>query len=265
MSRFKIDIDAEHGGRWTELHDPSGRQWLWQRPDPARDHVRPGDSFVDVGGLEECYPTIGADPDHGELWTRPWTSLTEGGAGRVRHEVAYESVRLTRSIRSLPEGIEAHYLLEAEPGTRFIWAAHALLELGVGATLIADDGPARAWPDHKLPVETTWPRPLDIDYATLGPDDGSAMFCLLPGRAEVAVADGRDVLRFRLECEGQPVSVGLWRNLGGYPWGSAHKYRNVGVEPMLGRVFDLTAADPQDAALVPGTGQVEWTLRIDNG
>src|SRR5581483_10582739 len=49
--------DLEHGGRWTSLR-LGGREWLWQRADPARAGVAPGDAFVDAGGLEECVPTV---------------------------------------------------------------------------------------------------------------------------------------------------------------------------------------------------------------
>lgn len=259
---FDVKVDADHGGRWTSLVDPRGREWLWRRPDPRRDDVRPGDAFVDVGGVEECLPTIGANPDHGELWTRPWQE--ESHDGSVVHSVEWGRVRLIRRIGYGPTGIVADYRLAAPAGFRFIWAAHALLELNVGARFDAPPGPARAWPDHRTVVDTSWPTPNGVPYATIGPDDGSAMFCLLPGQAEMRVVDGEDRLRFQLQCEDQPVSMGLWRNLGGYPFGAEDKYRNVGVEPMLGRVFDLDAAGPDEAAVVPSGGVVRWRLTIDN-
>ncbi len=264
MTAFVVAFDAAHGGRWTQLRDPQGREWLWERPDPARNHVKPGDDFVDVGGIEECYPTIGASPDHGEFWTRPWATI-ETQASRLTHKIVVGGVSLRRQVTVGPKAVSAAYHLQAPPGTHFIWAAHALLELGIGAVLQAAPGPARSWPDHRNVVETEWPRPLGVDYGSLGPDDGSAMFCLLPSREEVVVSDGDDRLRFQLSCAGQPVSFGLWRNLGGYPWNAVDKYRNIGVEPMLGRVFDLAAAGPRDAAVVPPSGEVRWTLTLDNG
>lgn len=264
MSSFTVTIDAEHGGRWETLTDPTGRQWLWSRPDPARFTVAPGDAFVDVGGLEECFPTIGDRPDHGLLWTRPWHTLAADPETQ-HHVVEYDDIRLERTLHTGRDSIRVDYALTAPAGTPFIWAAHALLELGIGAHIIADPGAARAWPDHTMPVETSWPQPLGIDYAQLGPDDGTAMFCLLPGRTSVQVNDAGDVLRFSLACEDQPVSVGLWRNIGGYPWHAEQKYRNIGIEPMLGNVFDINAAGTGDAAVVPDAGQVRWLLTIDNG
>jgi hypothetical protein len=51
----------------------------------------------------------------------------------------------------------------------------------------------------------------------------------------------------------------LWRNLGGFP--AEEPYRSLGVEPMLGRVFDLAEARPGDAA-VPAAGVLSWRLTI---
>ncbi|MEK8108353.1 hypothetical protein NKG94_31885 [Micromonospora sp. M12] len=68
---LRVAYDATHGGRWTSLHG-GGREWLWRGPEPGRHRVRPGDAFVDAGGLEECLPTVRGRPDHGEVWSRPW-------------------------------------------------------------------------------------------------------------------------------------------------------------------------------------------------
>ena len=56
------------------------------------------------------------------------------------------------------------------------------------------------------------------------------------------------------------MSVALWRNLGGFP--EEAPYRSIGVEPMLGAVFDLAEAGPGDAAVVPESGEMRWEMRI---
>ena len=48
--------------------------------------------------------------------------------------------------------------------------------------------------------------------------------------------------------------------LGGFP--VADPYRSIGVEPMLGRVFDLAQACEGDCAVTPATGEVRWRLTI---
>ncbi|MFH8442191.1 hypothetical protein ACH4D3_13280 [Streptomyces sp. NPDC018026] len=256
--------DPAHGGRWTSLRD-GDREWLWHRPDPARDDVAPSDAFVDAGGMEECVPTVRGTPDHGDAWSRPWTR--SGDTDRVD----CDTFTLTRTVRTTPDGVEADYTLLAEAGYHFIWAAHALLDLSDRAELKARVGtPTRVfpeasrlldgpWPDGAPWVQSAWPTPCGLRLDRFGPQDGTAVGAVLAnGRA--CVHDGVNRLSLAVEAEGQPVSVGLWRNLGGFPQKSP--YRSIGVEPMLGRTFDLAAADPGDAACVPASGAVHWRLTL---
>ena len=83
---------------------------------------------------------------------------------------------------------------------------------------------------------------------------------ILTGCPTVRVVDGPDRLTLHLDCDGQPRSTALWRNLRGWPRPGA--YRSIGVEPMLGAVFDLAMAGPGDAAVVPAAGRVTWRLTI---
>ncbi|MEU9388254.1 hypothetical protein AB0D38_48390, partial [Streptomyces sp. NPDC048279] len=133
--------DLAHGGRWTSLRH-GGREWLWRRGDTGRDGVAPGDAFVDAGGLEECVPTVRGTPDHGDAWSRAWTR--EGDAERVR----CERFTLTRRLSGTADGVQADYVLTAEPGFRFLWAAHALLDLSEEAVVKArDTAPTRLFPE----------------------------------------------------------------------------------------------------------------------
>jgi hypothetical protein len=240
-------VDLAHGGRWTSLH-AAGREWLWSRPDPARHRVRPGDPFVDAGGLEECIPTVRGEPDHGQAWSRPWIRQDAD-----RMLVECDDFRLSRTLRSGDDTLVADYRLDAAPGWPFIWAAHALLDLSEAARLDAPSGTATRLDDGD---ERTWPADLDA----LGPADGTAVGAILLDCPRVSVIDG-STLSFALEAPGQPVSVALWRNLGGWP--DPEPYRSIGVEPMLGRVFDRDQAGPGDAAVVPESGFCEWRLTVE--
>ncbi|MFB8348394.1 hypothetical protein [Streptomyces niveus] len=254
-----VTTDLAHGGRWTSLR-AGGREWLWRRDEPRRPHVAPGDAFADAGGLEECVPTVRGAPDHGDAWSRPWRR--DGG----EECVDCPDFRLARRIGTEGDTLVADYRLTAAPGYRFLWAAHALLDVSPQAVLgIRDGPPTRLYPDegaHR--IDGAWPAgpagglPLD----RLGPDDGTAVGAVVAA-PEVSVRDGRDTLRLTVEAEGQPVSTALWRNLGGFPAG--RPYRSVGVEPMLGRVFDLAAAGEHDAARVPASGEVRWRLTVTAG
>jgi hypothetical protein len=128
---------------------------------------------------------VTTDAEHGGRWTslqldrREWLWRRDDPA---RHAVCPDDAFIDADV-------EASYHLTARPGYRFVWAAHALLDLSPDAA-------------------------LDI-------------------------ADG---------------------TLGGFPAG--RPYRSIGVEPMLGAVFDLAHAGADDAVTVPPLGSVEWRLHI---
>jgi hypothetical protein len=261
-----VETDLEHGGRWTSLR-VGGREWLWRRSDPNRAAVRPGDAFVDAGGLEECVPTVRGTPDHGAAWSRPWH---RDGTEDV---VDCGDFVLRRRMGASAQTVRASYRLQAAPGYRFVWAAHALLDLGVGARILLPGGaPVRLYPEATRLLRTdwpsgapyvvgAWPAPCGVELAHLGPDDGSAVGASVLDVRSVEVVDGADRLRMRVEAGPDvPVSVAIWRNLGGFPAGAP--YRSIGVEPMLGRVFDLAIAGEDDSAVVPSSGEVEWALEL---
>jgi len=264
-------VDPARGGRWTSLRGGE-REWLWQREEPRRAGAAPGDAFADAGGLEECLPTVRGIPDHGDAWSRAWSVADGGPPG---HVVRCPGFELTRSIDARSGVIVAEYRLVAEPGFRFVWAAHALLDLSEDARLRAGPGTrarlfpeaapylSQPWPDSAHWLEGDWPAPAGLRLDALGPGDGSAVGAVLHdgGAAATAIVDdGPDRLRVSVEADGQPASVALWRNLGGFPPG--HPYRSIGVEPMLGRVFDLAQAGDGDCAVTPAAGEVRWRLTI---
>jgi hypothetical protein len=271
--------DPEHGGRWTSLRG-GGREWLWHRDEPRRGQVAPGDPFADAGGLEECVPTVRGVPDHGDAWTRVWAAESGDPDGEpesgAEYSVHCDEFTLSRELRA-PDGvILADYRLTAKPGYRFVWAAHALLDLGENARLHLAEGvtarlfPEAAayvrqpWPDGAPWIEGDWPKPAGLRLDGLGPDDGSAVGAVLyePDAqvAEVTITDGEDCLRMAVAADDAPVSIALWRNLRGFPQDGP--YRSVGVEPMLGRVLDIAEACDGDCAVVPGHGELNWRLTI---
>jgi hypothetical protein len=263
-----VRVDLRRGARWTSLR-LAGREWLWLRDDPRRERVSPGDRFVDAGGIEECVPTVRGQPDHGDAWSRAWRDDGNGCA-----EADCGEFTLRRRITECKDLITARYRLSAEPGFRFVWAAHALLDVSAEATLLIRGDPAvrlypeaapllaRTWPPGAPFVTERWPGPGDLRLDRLGPDDGTAVGAIILDRASATIRDGTAGLRLTLRAGGGvPTSVALWRNLRGFP--GVHPYRSIGVEPMLGSVFDLAeASDDDDAVTVPPDGSVEWELAI---
>ncbi|TDU91732.1 hypothetical protein EV138_5345 [Kribbella voronezhensis] len=269
----EVTVDLDDGGRWTSLF-LGGREWLWTGPGLLSGPRTGRTSYVDVGGLDECFPTVRGTPDHGGLWNQPWGSLDEDDDWDV---VQYGDAVLLRRFNGGETPAEitetgaiwADYRLIASPGYRFTWTAHALLDCSVGTTLIA---PActicRLYPEAapllntpSLPwTEASWPSPGGIELETYGPTDGSAVGGVLVDLSAISVRDGNAELTLSLSCPEQPTSVAVWRNLGGFP--ERTPYRSLGVEPMLGRVFDLAEAGPGDAATVPASGELTWRLVV---
>lgn len=266
----EVAVDLEDGGRWTSL-TLGGREWFWSGPGS---HTGPRDdlgSYVEVGGLDECFPTVRGTPDHGGLWNQPWSSLDDDEDWDA---VQFKDAVLLRRFNGgdVPADAETHtiwtdYRLIAPPGYRFIWVAHALLDCAVGAFIDAPDAatcrlyPEAAdligsWPESAPWVEVSWPSELEL--ATYGPTDGTAVGAVLVDCPTASVVDGPLELSLSLDCPGQPTSIALWRNLGGFPVDAP--YRSLGVEPMLGKVFDLAEAGPDDAAVVPAAGELTWRL-----
>jgi hypothetical protein len=248
-----VRIDTADGGRWTSLW-LANREWLWGGPG-LLDGPRTGHTaFTDAGGLDECFPTVRGTPDHGGLWNQPWSD-----------SVAYDNTKLTRTFTTGRDTVTVDYHLSAPAGYRFVWAAHALLDCAVGATISAEPSECRlypeaaplldTWPTAAPWVATTWPA-LGLD--AYGPSDGTAVGAVLVDCPRATVRDRDTELTMILSCPGQPVSTALWRNLAGFPDGTP--YRSLGVEPMLGRVFDLAEAGPGDAAVVPASGELAWRL-----
>jgi hypothetical protein len=187
-----------------------------------------------------------------------WRRLSDSTAA-----VEVDDFELTRTIRHWRGTVIADYRLVAVPGYRFVWVAHALLELSGEARLSAPTGTVTRVYDTSATapwLTGEWPEPLGLPLSRLGPVDGTAVGAILLDCPRVTVTDGPDRLRFTLSAPDQPVSVALWRNLGGFP--QPAPYRSIGVEPMLGRVFDLAEAGPGDAAEVPASGVCEWRLEI---
>jgi hypothetical protein len=252
-----VAVDLAHGGRWTSLRTPE-REWLWRHPDPAvaaaRAAVAPGAAFVDAGGVEECLPTVRGEPDHGAVWSRPWS------ATGVATGVTACGFRLDRQMRG--DGVlTVDYTISGPPHALVVHAVHALLDVSPAARLHAPgarsayllDRPAeRAVAAERAVV--AWPDGLDH----LGPDDGTATAAVLPGCAAATVVDGADALSFTWHAP--DCSLLLWRNLRGWPAGAP--YRSVGIEPMIGTAATLGDPGPGSPARLGADGVLRWRLEV---
>jgi len=254
---IRMRVEPELGGRIASIIDAAGHERLWRRDDPRRARVQPGDGFIDAGGVEECFPDL-VEPDHGDAWSRAWRRSGDALA------VETGSARLRRTISVDDGGFTARYEVEAAPGTPFVWAFHALLIPEEGLTICpAGGGEVRSWPSGwDQPARSDrWPvvgdeRRFDI----AGADDGSAVFALLPGVRSASVRSSLGMIRTTLEVDDeQPIGLGIWRNLGGWP--AAGPYRSWGVEPMIG--WDPRRDRRADEVGCVRSGRLGWSLRVD--
>lgn len=257
MNGLNLVVDAAHGGRWTSLRDGDGKEWLRRRDAPERDDVRPGDAFVDAGGLEECFPTLGGVPDHGDVWTRAW--VLEGDGLTVRSDW-YD---LHRTIGVGDDQVTATYRLRGEPGRGFIWAAHPSLDLSDTARLVVPDGHAVTAYSDQGSRTGSWPMVHNTDVSTLGPADGTVTELRLRNLASATVIDGGSRFTMTIEVVSQPFGFLIWRNLGGWP--EEDPYRSIVVEPMIGHRATLAHAAPSEAGVVPPEGELTWVLRVRVG
>ncbi|MEU9751454.1 hypothetical protein AB0E17_38020, partial [Streptomyces niveus] len=142
----------------------------------------------------------------------------------------------------------------------FFTSTRVIVPLSREETSRSPSTPARLYPDEGARwIAGAWPLVDDVPLDRLGPDDGTAVGAVVT-TDQVSVHDGGDTLHLSVEAPGHPVSVALWRNLAGFP--ATAPYRSIGVEPMLGRVFDLSAAGDNDAARVPASGETCWRLTL---
>lgn len=248
-----MEIDLVHGGRWTSLRG-GDVEWLWQREAPDRDQAAPGSPFVDAGGMEECIPTVRGRPDHGDAWCRPWT----GDARRA--SVTAAEFSLTRTLSVSDGSLTADYALAAPPGYRFVWAAHMLLDLSPQATLECEPGvPVRVFGHDDSWVHRRWPDTSGLRLNRLGPDDGTTIGAIVETPRGL-IRDGCRRLHLAVQGAGLPTAIGLWRNLRGWPVTSP--YRSIGVEPMLGRVWDRAVGSSQDTAVTDSDGRARWRMTL---
>ena len=252
-----LTVDLAHGGRWTSLRH-GHREWLWKREAPGRAEAVPGSAFVDAGGMEECIPTVRGLPDHGDVWYRPWS----GDSRQAR--VSTPAMSLTRSVSVTGLSVTTAYELQAEPGYQFVWAAHLLLDVSERATLECPGGvPVRLFGPGESWRPSEWPDAGGLDLDRLGPDDGTAVSAIVE-TSHAVVRDGDRYLRVELEADEQPTAIGLWRNLRGWP--PDQPYRSIGVEPMLGRVWDRSTGRPEDLARASDdSGRASWRMTLELG
>jgi len=138
--RVRVEIVPDLGGKIVSMYDKTtGKEWLVDSGSRPLARVPYGSSFVeaDMSGWDECFPTVdacrypGAEdillPDHGELWSVPWTWTREAGKIRMIAKGTVWPYTFSRSLVWMDEAsLRLEYRVEnrAEEPLKFVWVAH---------------------------------------------------------------------------------------------------------------------------------------------
>ncbi|MGH2543109.1 MAG: hypothetical protein ACRDIB_09940, partial [Ardenticatenaceae bacterium] len=276
----RIIVLPSYGGKIASLvHLPSEKEWLWLNPHlrwrpPSRDA-----SFVrehDVGGWDECFPTIAPTtvggiqwPDHGDLWWRAWKAEVRDGS--LWMGVEGEGFRFERVIASSTSGFRLSYAVEnlAPEPLPYLWCAHPLLcidpplrveILGRPTMRLGDDGPL-----GQRGQAYRWPTVGGRLFEMIGKPSGlAAKLFVEMVEGQVSLCDTKGArLRLRWPLRRVPM-LGLWINEGGWSGAAVPPYHNVGVEPASGAPDDLAIALRQwdCAQTLPGGERHTWWLEV---
>lgn len=278
----EVRIIPELGAKISGLRDKhTGREWMWSPPGGGlfRNSLASAFDQSTLTGADECLPTIAACrwggrelPDHGELWSLPWTAETVPYGLRTTLVCPISPFRIERTATLEGNVLKLDYRLmhlgsEPEP---FIWALHPLMTILPGDRLEI--------PACELELEValgrtlggqgtkiSWPRPapdIDLSLMDFGPGGEAALkgfFRNLPEkRADIINGSGRGRMSIRFYGDSLDA-LGVWINRGA--WNGHH---HVAVEPTNGSPDALDAAvkrSKHHGVILPGQ-TLSWQVEL---
>jgi galactose mutarotase-like enzyme len=286
------------GMKLTNLRRLSGREWLWRSDQIPLKLPVSGASYVDTadsGGWDECFPTVGpcpvpgappgvpALPDHGELWSSPWTSSVydhgEGTtlAGSTRGQAfPYEFHRQITLHPGEPK-VSFGYQVRNTGETPFpwIWSSHPLLNVQTGSELSLSGvtqvkvSAVHGRDDLAENDVVSWPGGIggSADRFTFPADGGWAVkiFGDLGPDGRMILTDPRKGERLEFVVRRDEVpQVGLWINCRGWAPEGRTPYYNLALEPCIGAPdrLDLAVQEWHTAqSLGPGEERT-WAVDV---
>jgi galactose mutarotase-like enzyme len=281
---LEVELLPELGGKLVALRRrASGRNVLLEPPEHPYRPAHPGADFslFDTSGWDECFPCVGpgpspdvpglALPDHGEVWSQPWTWRVEGEALVTEARGLHVPSRFERRLTLQGETLRLDYAVHAlgPRPLRYLWSVHPLLAVSPGSrvvlpaevTSVQVEGSADLGPHG---THVPWPRApggraLDL-LAGPGPRLADKLFTppLRQGACALHDAASDESVTFRFDPARLP-HVGLWLCQGGWPGGGRPPHFTAALEPCT------APADALDARsgrwLQPG-GTERWWLEV---
>lgn len=280
--QIRIELLPELGGKLVSIvYKPTGKEWMLDSGKRSLRQPEYGSTFTewDMSGWDECFPTIiacpsGVDPDislpdHGELWSLPWTHAIENNSVVCSIRSPKLPYRFTRRI-SFPaaDRVRLDYCAENE-GDRtipFLWVPHPqfavteptriLLPETIKQMLCVDAGreltvgASYLWQDVSLlnPVLTGDARKFYYDgevpcgwSGLYGEESGNYLIASVP----------RDKVPF----------LGVWIDEGKY-----NDRVTCALEPSIGYYDSLeTAMGNGTAQVIPAKSSFDWHLELAIG
>lgn len=285
------------GAKVVSLADrATGRELLSRHPERPLRPPAYGDRYerYDIGGWDECFPSIGACaypqepwrgawvPDHGELWTLPWSwSALPDGVATWADGVRFP-YRFTRTLRLVEGVVRVEYEVRNHAPFPFgcLWSMHPMLALTPATRVFLPAG-ARVRVEYSKGgrlgaylAEHPWPRTRDrggreVDLGLVGPPDQGFADKLYTDRVAHGAAAlydeaGGDWLAFRFDPAAVPF-VGLALHRGGWPDVGPPSFDGA-LEPCNGWPDRLDVALARGAAVsVPPRGTLTWSVQLGHG
>lgn len=276
---LRVVVLPERGANVISVYDKrSKREWMWQNPWDPYKRVRYGSSYMDadVSGFDDCFPTIGRQaypeapwkgamiPDHGEVWSLPWSWRIRGG-----------TVRLWVRGRRLPYHFEKEISLQGNDHVRIryrvtnlsrypmdaIWAGHALVAVRPGMEIFLP--PDTRFKDKLDP----WSLTTKHDLAWIrfgGPEtkSGKKLFTERLSDGWGGFYDGTtgEYLLYTFP-EAKVPYFGLWINQG-VLLVRGHRHYNVGLEPTTGGEDFRHSREHGMRSVLPPRATLAWDLNL---
>ena len=274
----------------------TGEEWLWREPGRSLRAATYGAAFsdYDISGWDECFPGIGAGPypeaswtanipDHGELWTRPWSYEVASDGLRTFIDGVHFPYSFERRISATAEGalvltytVKNHH---AAP-MYYVWAAHPLFRVSPGMALVLPEGTSVVVDFSKhgrlggLLARHVWPTTSDthgnsVDLSTIvGPthDTADKLYAvdMRAGWSALHDTTSGDYLALTFDIAQIPY-LGIWINQGGWPLDAPPSF-NVALEPCSGYPDQLDIARERGATgVLPSLGTVTWSFTLHCG
>lgn len=271
-----------------------GREVLARNPLRSA-HYAASFADFDASGFDECLPTIGACaypeepwqgiaiPDHGEVWSIPWSRRVDAdrlrlGVHGVRFPYTFE-----KTVELRPSGsIRLAYALtnHAPFPFKFLWSAHPLLaprpgmrvhlppETRVRVDWSKGDRLGGPLAEHPWPLShDRYGQEIDLGLL-LGPETGHVdkLYTTRLYDGWCAAHDPTDGFYVMMQFPVARVPyVGLSINLGGWPV-DRPAYYNLGLEPCNGYPDRLDVAIASGDCAVAGPGErIEWRVDLRVG